>query len=433
MLLDEHCYGHLGWHLPYDGDGMAGECCVSDGAIKILRLSTLYPNAEQPRHGVFTEQNLRHLLTDCAGEISATVVAPIPWFPSRHQRFGRYAQYASVPDEETRYGVRILHPRYPVLPKIGMSVAPWLMASALLPVLRRLDAQAEKFDLIDAHYFYPDGVAAVWLGIQLRKPVVVTALGTDVNWIPRYRLPRLQLRWAAARAQGLASVSHALAEHLGPLGVTAEQVRVLRNGVDLNLFKPLAPERDALRGKLGIETGPILLSVGGLIERKGHHLVIEALRDVPGATLLIAGEGPMRAALEKQIARQGLKGRARLLGPVSHGELPRYYNAADIFVLATSREGMPNVVLEALACGTPVVACDAEGVREQLADPIAGLVVGKRDPAAIAESICEVLARQTLRDDISGYAQRFSWESTSLGQLALFRQVLSGYDRIDRE
>jgi glycosyltransferase involved in cell wall biosynthesis len=397
--------------------------------LKILTFSTLYPNVVQPRHGVFVEERLRHLVA--GGCVSATVVAPVPWFPWRHPCFGRYAQFAAVPGEEIRHGMRVLHPRYPMLPKVGMSVAPWLMARALLPVLRRLEQEQGPFDLIDAHYFYPDGVAAAWLGGRMGKPVVITARGTDVNWIPRFRLPRSQLCWAAARAAGLVSVSRALGEHLVRLGVPRERITVLRNGVDLDRFRPQAEAGAALREELGLADGAVLLSVGSLIERKGHHITLRALLHLPEATLLIAGEGPLGEALRRQAEASGLGARVRLLGPVPHADLPRYFSAADVSVLASSREGMPNVVLESLACGTPVVACDVEGISEVLAEPVAGRVVSAREPEALAEGVAALLDTHPGRDAVREYAQRFSWDETSAGQLALFRAICNraGVDR----
>ncbi|MEO8747434.1 MAG: glycosyltransferase family 4 protein, partial [Rhodanobacter sp.] len=138
--------------------GAVGRNRHDDPVIRLLVFTSLYPNAEQPQHGIFVEERLRHLVA--SGLVTATVVAPVPWFPFRHRRFGRYARFARVPAYEQRHGIRIEHPRYPVIPKFGMGVAPSLMYRALLPVLRRHLANGNGFDLIDAHYFYPDGVAA---------------------------------------------------------------------------------------------------------------------------------------------------------------------------------------------------------------------------------------------------------------------------------
>ncbi|MDH5537210.1 MAG: glycosyltransferase, partial [Betaproteobacteria bacterium] len=173
--------------------------------MRILTFSTLYPNAARPSHGIFVETRLRHLVA--GGWVDSRVVAPVPWFPSRNPRFGAYAVHASAPREEQRHGIQVLHPRYPVLPKIGMTLAPFLLAQSVKPVIERVLAQY-PFDLIDAHYFYPDGVAAILLGRHFGKPVVITARGTDVNLIPRYRLPRAMIRWAARHAAGMITVAH---------------------------------------------------------------------------------------------------------------------------------------------------------------------------------------------------------------------------------
>jgi teichuronic acid biosynthesis glycosyltransferase TuaC len=157
--------------------------------IRIITFTTLYPNAARPGHGIFVENRLRHLVA--SGRVMSRVLAPVPWFPRALTRFsGAYAGYAAVPFAEQRQGLSIIHPRFPTVPKIGMTAAPTLLFARSLWALRSLRAESGDFDLIDAHYFYPDGVAAVMLGKAMCKPVVITARGTDINLIPRYRLPR---------------------------------------------------------------------------------------------------------------------------------------------------------------------------------------------------------------------------------------------------
>jgi glycosyltransferase involved in cell wall biosynthesis len=387
--------------------------------MNILTFSTLYPNAVQPHFGVFVENRLRHLVD--AGSVGAQVVAPVPWFPLRAKAFGRYARFAGVPAEEQRFGIRILHPRYPLVPKLGMSLAPFLMYVAMRPVIRNIIRSGFAFDLIDAHYFYPDGVAAAMLGRRFGKPVTITARGTDLNLIPRHRVPRRLIRWAADQAAGLVTVCEALKTELVALGVAPSRVRVLRNGVDLELFTPV--DRAAARRRLGLE-GPILLSVGHLIPRKGHDIVIRALLELPAATLLIAGDGPEEASLEALVRALGLEGRVRFLGAVAHERMHRVYGAADVLVLASDREGWPNVLLEAMACGTPVVATKVWGTPEVVTSPVAGRLVAERSPAALAEGIRTLLANPPERAETRAYAERFGWQETTQGQLELFRQIL---------
>jgi len=387
--------------------------------VNILTFSTLYPNAARPGHGIFVETRLRHLVG--SGAVQSTVVAPVPWFPFAGDVFGAYAKHARAPREETRNGIRVLHPRYPLLPKVGMTVAPALLAAAALPVLMELQARGTDFDLIDAHYFYPDGVAAAWLGRRLNRPVVITGRGTDLNVIPGYALPRRMIRWAAREAAAVITVSRALKETLVGLGVEAQRVEVLRNGVDLQFFRPV--DRPELRAALGLH-GQTLLSVGNLIPLKGHDLAIHALLTLPDVKLLIAGDGPEAANLRALAARIGVAERVRFLGVLPQERLREYYGAADALVLASSREGWANVLLESMACGTPVVATGICGTPEVVASAEAGVLMDERTPEALARAVRRLFASYPERAATRRYAERFSWDDTTRGQVELFRRIL---------
>lgn len=387
--------------------------------MKILTFSTLYPHAARPSHGIFVETRLRHLLA--SGEVESKVVAPVPWFPSRNAQFGEYAVHANAPREEQRHGILVLHPRYPLLPKIGMTLTPFLLARAVRPVIGRI-LRGYAFDLIDAHYFYPDGVAAILLGRHFGKPVVITARGTDVNLIPRYRLPRAMIRWAARHAAGIIAVARALKDDLVKLGVPGERIEVLRNGVDLQLFQPI--EREAVRRRLDLSR-TTLLSVGHLIPRKAHDLVIRALRLLPDIDLIVIGDGPERGALAALAQESGVGDRVRLAGAMAQEELRDYYGAADALVLASSREGWANVLLESMACGTPVIASRAGGTPEVVAAPEAGVLMAERTPEALAHAVRRLFAHYPDRGATRRYAEGFGWSATTKGQLDLFGRILS--------
>jgi teichuronic acid biosynthesis glycosyltransferase TuaC len=392
--------------------------------MKILTFSTLYPNAARPGHGIFVETRLRYLVG--SGAVQPTVVAPVPWFPFEGGVFGEYAKHARAPREETRSGIRVLHPRYPLIPKVGMTTAPALLAAAALPVLQGLLARGQDFDLIDAHYFYPDGVAAAWLGRRLNRPVVITARGTDLNLIPQYTLPRRMIQWAARQSAGMITVCKALKDTLVELGIEPQRVDVLRNGVDLQLFQPIA--RAERRAELGL-SGRTLLSVGFLIPRKGHDLVIAALPMLPDVELLIAGEGPEEASLKALAARLNVHQRVRFLGALPQARLRDYYGTADALVLASSREGWANVLLESMACGTPVVASNVWGTPEVVAAPEAGVLMAERTPEALAGAVRQLFANYPDHAATRRYAERFSWDDTTRGQLELFRRILAAAPR----
>ncbi|MGZ5927589.1 MAG: glycosyltransferase family 4 protein [Rhizomicrobium sp.] len=384
--------------------------------LRVLVFSTLYPNQAQPNHGVFVENRLRHTLAQ--GGIEATVLAPVPWFPFRHPRFGRYATYAAVPRLETRHGLEIHHPRYPVIPKIGSRFTPVFLYRAAKRVLDRMAKQgAPKFDLIDAHYFYPDGVAAARLARELDIPLLITGRGTDLTLIPQSPPERAQIQWAGNQASALITVCEDLRHRLVELGEAPSRVVTLRNGVDLARFSP--GDRDAARKRLGLD-GFTLLSVGSLIPRKGHELIIAALADLPDTRLLIAGSGPMRAELERVAEEKGVASRVRFLGEIAHDALTDAYRAADIFVLASSREGWANVLLEAMACGTPVVATNVNGTPEVVQDPKLGALVQERSAPALARAIKQLRALSPDRRAVRTYAEQFSWDDTARANKALF-------------
>ncbi|MDZ7628791.1 MAG: glycosyltransferase [Parvularculaceae bacterium] len=391
--------------------------------MKILTLTTLYPNAASPSHGVFVENRIDFFRRRTGAEFR--IVAPVPWFPSPSPVFGHYARFARAPMTETRREIEVTHPRYAIPPKVGMSYAAAALARVFEREARRLLSDGFDFDLIDAHYLYPDGVAATAAARRLGKPVVMTARGSDVTELAAFPRQRRMILDAVLKADAVISVAQALKHDLVALGAPAEKIRVLRNGVDLAVFKPT--DRAAARAGIGV-AGPVLASVGSLIPRKGHDIAIRALDHLPQATLLIAGEGPEGAALRALAGKLGVAARVRFLGQVRHEALVDTYNAADALLLASTREGWPNVLLEAMACGTPAISADAGGAREVIRDQAAGRVVSERTSEAFAAAVRDVLAT-TNRAATRAYAERHSWDETSDGQAVLFDEILDNHRR----
>jgi teichuronic acid biosynthesis glycosyltransferase TuaC len=390
--------------------------------LRLLTFTTLYPSTERPRHGIFVETRLKHLVA--TGEIETRVVAPVPWFPLRSRAFGRYAEFARTPRRERRAELPVHHPRYLVVPGIGMSIQPRTLAWTAAREIERIVADGYDFDAIDAHYFFPDGVAAAYLAQRFGRPFVVTARGSDINLIARMPGPGRMILAAARRAAKLIAVSSALKRAMIDLGVAPDSIVVLRNGVDLDLFHPVP--RDAARRKLGLGPGGVVASVGNLVREKGHDLVIQALARLDAVTGVIVGDGPDRQRLENLAKALGLAARIRFMSVVPQRELGVVYSAADVLALGSTREGWPNVLLEAMACGTPVVAMDVGGVREIVGSVVAGRVVGRRDSAVFADSLREVLAAAPDRARVRHYAEGFGWEPVSRGQVDVFRSLAGG-------
>ncbi|MFZ1989567.1 MAG: glycosyltransferase family 4 protein [Alphaproteobacteria bacterium] len=384
--------------------------------MRILTITRLYPNAIMPNHAIFVENRLRKIVA--TGRVSARVLAPVPWFPSRNSCFGVYASYASVPHEEERHGLLISHPRFLVIPKVGLNLQP---ASYLKAVRRSVEKLKDfDFDLIDAHYLFPDGVAAGMLARELGKPVVITARGTDLNLIATLPGPDRQIRAALGAADGVITVSNALGERARQLGVTADRLAVLPNGVDTEVFRPV---EGAKWRALAPGAKAIIVSVGNLIPLKGHDLVIRALAGLDGVHLLIAGVGPESARLSALAARLGLADRVHLLGAVGHEDLAGVYSAADVLVLASEREGWPNVLLEAMACGTPVAATRVGGIPEIVTTRAAGKLCD-RSPEALASAVQDLLVNRPSREAVRAHAQQFGWNDTVARQIAFYETVI---------
>lgn len=390
--------------------------------IKTLLFSTLYPSAVRPVHGIFVETRLRELLK--SGEVETKVVAPVPWFPLTGEHFGDYGKFAATPHFEHRNGVDVFHPRYFLLPKMGMNSAPYALARGALPTIRKLIRDGFDFDLIDAHYYYPDGVAAGFIAKALKKPFIVTARGTDINVIPDYPVPRQLILDTAQAAAASIGVSRALIDKLAGLGAAREKLDVFRNGVDLQRFELLP--RDKARQHIGIGASSedyLMLSVGNLVELKGHHLAIEALAKMPkGTRLAIIGKGSERARLESLSRQLGVADRVHFAGLVLPDQLKWWYSAADVLVLCSSREGWPNVLLEAMACGTPVVATNVGGVAEMLAMEV-GILLPSRSSEALTFALEHLCAARPDRQQVRHHAEQFAWDETSRAQLQLFKRI----------
>ena len=389
--------------------------------IRTLLFSTLYPSSARPIHGIFVETRLRELLK--TGEVETKVVAPVPWFPFSGERWGEYGRFAATPRFEQRNGVDVHHPRYFLPPKIGMNIAPHTLARSALPTIRKLMRDGFDFDLIDAHYYYPDGVAAGFLAKWLGKPFVVTARGTDLSQIPQFAYPRRLILDTAARASASIGVCAALMDSIAELGADRQRLHVMRNGVDLERFQPV--DRVEARRYLGLPIDRrILLSVGLLIERKGHHIAIEALKQLPEDVLLvIAGSGPERERLEGLAKDSGVAARVQFAGQVPNDQLKWWYSAADALLLCSSREGWANVLLESMACGTPAIATSIWGTPEVIQRREAGRLIATRTPHALVDASRDLFADYPDRTSVRKYAEGFGWDATTAAQLKLFKEV----------
>lgn len=392
--------------------------------MKVLVFTTLFPNHLQPNAAVFIKQRMFHFARLSENEIR--VVAPVPYCPA-WVRSKRWEVFSRVVKFEKMEGIPVYHPRYPLIPRISMLFHGLSLFAASLGLVKRIRKEFD-FNLIDAHYIYPDGFAAVLLGKVFGKPVVLSARGSDINQFSGFRTIRPMLRFALEKAEAVISVCAALKQEMIELGCNPQRIEVIPNGVDVDRFRFM--ERVAARAALGIPpTVKVILSVGSLIPRKGFDLLIDAMPQIlktePGAMLFIIGGGEMKSALEQQIQGLGLEGKVMLMGEKPNDDLYLWYNSADAFCLASSREGWANVIMEALACGCPVVATNVYGAPEIITSPDVGRLV-ERKPEALARGLLDVLSREWDRERIRAHVSSRDWMTVAREVEATFKKILAG-------
>lgn len=348
--------------------------------------------------------------------IPLSVVAPSPWFPLQGllRRF-KPGFRPGAPRHETQQGLDVWFPRFLSLPGALKQLDGWFMALGALPRLRALRREG-RLDLLDAHFGYPDGAAAVRLGRWLDVPVTITMRGTESRHAQEPALRPLLAR-ALHQADRVFAVSESLRQVALGLGVPPERVRVVGNGVDLERFHPI--DKAQARAALGLPpNAKVLVSVGGLCERKGFHRVIDCLPALQeqgtDVHLLVVGgaspEGDWGDRLRAQARNAGLEARVHFTGAVVSTELHRVLSAADVFVLATRNEGWANVFLEAMACGLPVVTTAVGGNAEVVCRPELGAVVPFGDAALLTQALRQALSKAWDRSVIRQYAQANTWE-----------------------
>ena len=407
---------------------------VSPSGPHIVVFSSLFPSSVQPGAGLFVRERMFRV----GAHLPLAVVSPQPWVPLQGllRRF-KPGFRPGAPRHETQQGHDVWFPRFFSLPGMLKRLDGWFMALGARSRLAQLKRDG-RLDLIDAHFGYPDGFAATLLGRWLGVPVTITLRGTETRHARDVALaPRL--RTALQRATRVFAVADSLRQVALGLGIADAKLQVVGNGVDLARFHPL-PQAQA-RQMLGIAAEvPVLVSVGGLVERKGFHRVIDelpVLREAfPGLVYLVVGgaspEGDMGAALQQQVARLGLQDCVRFLGPLAPDQLPLPLSAADVFVLATRNEGWANVFLEAMACGLPVVTTAVGGNAEVVCRPELGTVVPFGDAAALRQAIAQSLKARWDRLALRQYAQDNTWDrrvATLLAEFAALHAAHTGAQR----
>lgn len=385
----------------------------------VVFFTNSFPNRLQPHRGVYTEQ----LVAAAGGRIDPVIVCPLPWVPrvGLLKRFSSQYLFARIPREYDYNGFHVYSPKYPVVPKLSW-LSPWSMALGSYPLLKRL-AGSRRIDVINAQNVFPEGIAAVWLAKRLELPVVITAVGSDINEAAGSRLRLRMTRNALRQARHATAKSTLLGEKIIRMGVEPGRVHYTPNGVDTALFH--RRDKAACRKMLGLKQDVgIMLFVGKFRRVKGIHYLLQALHilDEQGTLdfdTVLLGSGPEEQGYREVTQTWGLNRRVIFAGNRGHEEIASWMGAADLFCLPSLKEGMPNVVLEALASGLPVVASRV-GAIPDLVKEHSGILVPPADSEALAKALYAGIYHGWDPGRIRAGIQDMTWENAAARYVEIF-------------
>lgn len=389
--------------------------------MKVLVLSHLYPNPIAKMSGRFVHNQLRLLKDHCQVE----VVSPVPWFPL--PGFGLWSAYRRIPHVDVLDGIRVRYPRRFALPRRVLFTKLWRFQLRAL-----LNSVTQVPDLIHAHCAYPDGRAAIEYGAQTGRPVVITVHGSDIKVLPKLKSElRQRIIEALTQAAAVVAVSQELRRAVVQLGVPADRVFCIPNGVDCRLFSPTGahqPGKDGWR----------LLYVGRFIEAKGLRVLLAALAKVRSqgrdVSLTLVGGHPATGTAHPflaQVEALNLSAHVSFADAVPWEDLPQYMAAADLFVLPSFSEGLTTSLVEAMACGLPVVATRCGGP-EEVVNAEVGQLVAVGDAEDLAAGILAVLDEYDGydREAISRQAEaHYDYRRLATRIYALYEDVLAADER----
>jgi len=387
--------------------------------MNVLLVTHLFPNPVEPTAGIFIQEQLRFLRERCA----IRAVVPVPWFPPL-RGFRRWSRFAEIPRGETWEDLEIRHPRYVTFPRrIFFSAVGFLYLAALLRAAGRL-----SFDVIHAHWAYPDGFAAVAFAKLRRKPVVLTVHGSDINVFTRRRLWRAEILWALTEADRVIAVSQGLREKMVALGVDSDRISVVNNGVDMRAFRPEGDPRRSSAVRRVLYVGRFIREKGLDVLLRAAALLTASRRDLE--FVLVGGNRERRDGepFETLTADLGIEEIVRFVDAVPISEVPKWLRGADVFVLPSFSEGFPLSLIEAMACGVPVGSTTCGGPQEIVSEET-GLLVRPGDPEALADAIRYVVDHPEAYPPsvISAYARdRYDCRAVSKRIVAEYERAIRG-------
>lgn len=392
---------------------------------RLLIVTNLYPNPLEPTRGIFIQQLVERLKS--AYEIN--VLCPLPWFPNLKIFSGmkKWHKFSQIPSRAAINGIDVHYPRYLVIPRfLGFLHSVFLYAS-ILGKIQKMDKKT-KIDLINAFWLFPDGIAAVWAARKLKIPVVISARGCDINLYKSFAFRLPQIKMALRSADFVTAMSLEQKHTIENLGIPAEKIAVIHNGIDFNKFD--IKNMSECRNQLNLpQNKRIILYIGRFEEEKQVSYLIRAAARVRNEKkhdiqVELIGDGSLRNALKKEAKNLSLEALVTFRGEKKHEEIVKWMGASDLLCLPSKREGCPNVVLEALACGTPVVA-PAVGAVPEIINVVNGCLYSINTVDSLTSSLFEALEKNWEKTKIRESVRSISWEKTAGEYQKIYTRILT--------
>lgn len=388
--------------------------------MRILSLHEDWPHPSSPAAWIHAAEYLREISKICQVSVIVSPCKPLG-LNDKTQHTKKFTRRIR------EHGFLVHRQRYLTIKRSKSRLDDY---SKALSVLYTILKEGITFQLLHAHYVYPTGYIAALVARWLRKPLIITAHGTDVwNLIHRkYLHPFVKARsmTALATANKIIAVSKDLKSMLDQLGYEQKTV-VIPMGISTDCFT--IQDKDICKKKLGLPLGQLyLLYASYLAEEKGSDLLPTILRCVlntkQDVNLIIVGEGVLRVSIEREFHRLGLDTKVHFTGEISHSKVADYMGAAELLIMPSRQEGRGLVAIEALACGRPVVAFRVGGLPETIVDDTLGLLVEPENTEAFADAVNQALSRKWDAELLNRNAEQFNWKNIIPNTLNIYKRVL---------
>lgn len=391
--------------------------------MKIVSICHMFPNSVNRNMGVFVKERLLHV----ASKVDLTMIAPVPSFPFINST-RKYAGYNGIRLREDCDGLTVYHPRYFMIPKYFKFLDATFYEKSLRSFIRNTLAETDC-QVLDVHWVYPDGFAALEWARRYNKKVVVTVRGNEAIHYYQDTAIRKMIVNKMSLFDHIISVSDDLKNKLiNEYKVSPDKITVIHNGIDKAKFAPM--DKAKAKNKCGLaEKCKYILAISRLSSEKGLEFLMDAMGRLvtDNVKLVLVGDGPLYRNLNEYARSNNIAGNVQFVGSVPHKDLCHWYNAADVFCLPSLWEGCPNVVIEALACGTPVVSSSVGAVPD-FVNNRCGMLVAPGDADSLAKALDKVLSLTWDQKIVSQIPSLREWGDVADDVLAVFGKVLIQVD-----